>query len=159
MGNRNIIILGGVAFIILLFVFFLFGRAKLTIPVGIISKPQPVARPRLPQGAASEMNVLLAAQNNSGESGVATLEEIGERVVATLYLTGYTPNVSQPAHIHMGACPEVGVIKHPLNSVVNGKSTTVLSVSLAQLKQQMPLAINVHESSTDLSTYTSCGSL
>lgn len=107
----------------------------------------------------SETNVLLSAQNNSNESGIANLKDTSGMVTVTLNLTGYTPNVSQPAHIHTGDCPGVGAVKYPLNSVLNGKSVTVLGVSLAQLKQQLPLAINVHKSATNIATYTSCGAL
>ena len=107
----------------------------------------------------NEMNVLVSAQNNSNESGIANLKDTSGMVTVTLNLTGYTPNVSQPAHIHMGVCPGVGAVKYPLNSVVNGKSVTVLGVSLMQLKQQLPLAINVHKSANNIATYTSCGAL
>lgn len=107
----------------------------------------------------SEMNVLLSAQNNSNESGVANLKDTSGMATVTINLTGYTDNVVQPAHIHMGDCPGVGTVKYPLNSVVNGKSVTVLDVSIMQLKQQLPLAINVHKSATDIATYTSCGSV
>ena len=115
--------------------------------------------PTVNQGAASEMNILLSAQNNSNESGIANLKDTSGMATVTLNLTGYTANVAQPAHIHMGACPGVGAVKYPLNSVVNGKSVTVLDVNLTQLKQQLPLAINVHKSATNIATYTSCGAL
>jgi len=59
----------------------------------------------------------------------------------------------------MGACPGVGAVKYPLTSIVNGASTTVLSVTLDQLKKELPLAINVHKSATEVSTYTACGPL
>ena len=117
------------------------------------------SNPTVNQGGEVEMNILLSAQNNSNESGIANLKDTSGMVTVTLNLTGYMPNVAQPAHIHMGVCPGVGAVKYPLNSVVNGKSVTVLDVSLMQLKQQLPLAINVHKSATDIATYTSCGSL
>lgn len=107
----------------------------------------------------NEMNVLLSAQSGSNESGAANLKDTSGMATVTLNLTGYTPNVVQPAHIHVGVCPGVGAVKYPLNSIVNGKSVTVLDISLAQLKQQLPLAINVHKSAANIATYTSCGSL
>jgi hypothetical protein len=109
--------------------------------------------------AENKMDVMLSAQNGSNQSGVANLVETNGTVTVTLNLTGSTTNVPQPAHIHAGVCPGVGVVKFPLSSVVSGNSVTVLNVSFAQLKQQMPLAINVHKSADDIATYTSCGSL
>lgn len=106
-----------------------------------------------------EMNVLLSAQNGSNVSGVANLKDTSGMVTVTLNLTGSTTSVPQPAHIHMGACPGVGPVKHSLSSVVNGKSVSVLEVSMAQLKQQLPLAINVHKSADEIATYISCGGL
>jgi len=157
-GNKNIIIVGGGAIIILLVVAIL---SMLVLQKSNIPGAQQgsfYSTPAVNQ-AESEMNALLSEQNNSNESGVANLKDTGGMVTVTLNLTGYLVNVPQPAHIHTGVCPGVGAVKYPLNSVVNGKSVTVLGVSLAQLKQQLPLAINVHKSATDIATYTSCGSL
>ena len=158
MGNRNLIILGGSALLILMFVTYMMGvnnRAKL-MPQS--TQSQQKGYQTTPQGA-EQMNVMLSPQGNSSESGIATLKEINGRATVNLFLTGYAPDVSQPAHIHAGTCPGVGAINYPLNSVVNGRSITLLNVSLAQLMQQLPLVINVHKSNTEISTYTSCGSL
>jgi len=146
--------LGGGALIILIFFMFVLGRGDSYKLLQRTIRTQPVANIMV----SDEMNVMLSSQNNSNESGIATLKETNGRVTVTLYLTGYVPNVVQPAHIHAGICPGVGGISYPLNSVVNGKSTTVLGVTLTQLKQQS-LAINVHKSATDIATYTSCGAL
>ena len=156
-SDRNIIIIGGAALFIIIFVIFVLGRPNKAVWQRVRTQP-PVSQ-TIPQGQSNEMNVMLSAQINSSESGIATLEETNGRVTVNLYLTGYTADVAQPAHIHVGTCPGVGAISYPLNSVLNGRSTTVLNTSLAQLKQQLPLAINVHKSNTAISTYTSCGSL
>jgi hypothetical protein len=107
----------------------------------------------------SEMKVALNAENNSGETGTATLKEENGKTTVTLSLIGYVKDVVQPAHIHIGACPGVGAVKYPLANVVNGVSVTVLAVSLADLKQSLPLAINVHKSAAAITNYTSCGEL
>ncbi len=122
-------------------------------------KTQTTVSPSTPQAMAHEMTVNLVTENNSGESGTAVLKEENSKTTVTLNLTGYTKDVAQPAHIHVGVCPGVDAVKYPLTNVVNGKSVTVLSVTLAQLKQSLPLAINVHKSGKDITNYTSCGEL
>jgi len=103
-----------------------------------------------------------SAQNNSGLSGTATLSGGDGKVKVTLKLTSSLLGLlstAQPAHIHLGSCPNVGAVKYPLNSVVNGKSETTLNVSLAQLKTELPLAINVHKSAAEINVYTACTDL
>ena len=101
----------------------------------------------------------LTQLNNSGESGTATLEEKGSYVIVTLSVKGGKSGITQPAHIHLGSCPGLGSIKYPLKNVVNGTSVTTLNLSLTQLKQELPLAINVHESSDNIKNYVSCGEI
>lgn len=108
----------------------------------------------------SKMTVTLMDENNSGESGTATIEEKDGKVEVAVALTGFpTDGVPQPAHIHVGECPGVGEVKYPLTDIVNGKSVTAVPVTLDELKNQLPLAINVHQSKADISTYVSCGEL
>ncbi|OGM24175.1 hypothetical protein A2627_04765 [Candidatus Woesebacteria bacterium RIFCSPHIGHO2_01_FULL_39_28] len=101
----------------------------------------------------------LSAENKSGESGTATLKEVNGKVVVSLSLTGFPKNVAQPTHIHVGSCPGVGAVKYPLTSVTNGVSETTLNVTMAQLTRELPLAVNVHKSSTQSGVYVSCGQL
>ncbi len=106
------------------------------------------------------MNVALAEQSGSTmkQSGTAMIEEKDGSVVVTLSVSP-AGKVSQPAHIHMGACPTPGEVAYPLTDVVDGKSVTTLSVTMAALKEQMPLAINVHKSADEPKVYTACGDL
>ncbi len=112
-----------------------------------------------PEATANEMTVNLAEENKSGESGTATLKEANGKTTVTLNLIGFPKGVSQPAHIHVGVCPGVGAVKYPLTSVLDGKSITVLNVTVDQLRTSLPLAINVHKSALEISNYTSCGGL
>lgn len=100
----------------------------------------------------------LAAQSNSGQTGTMVLEAVDGQVKVTLDLTDLG-KTSQPAHIHVGACPTPGAVKYPLTNVVNGKSTTVLSVSLEDLMAELPLAVNVHKSAAESSVYTACADI
>jgi len=109
--------------------------------------------------ALQQFTVTLSEQNASGESGTATLVEENGKVKVTLQLTGAAQDVTQPAHIHVGSCPDVGEVKYPLTSPVNGMSETMLDVSLDQLRSEQPLGLNVHKSTTEASVYVSCGDL
>lgn len=110
--------------------------------------------------AGNTATVTLAALNNSGVSGTATLREESGNTVVTLSMAGGNPAVPMPAHIHEGSCPGVGTVAHALNSVSNGTSTTTLTgVTIASLKAQMPLAINVHESTENVGNYVACGTV
>lgn len=108
---------------------------------------------------SKEVTVALKPVSDSSEVGTATLSDENGQVKVIINLTGYVKDVTQPAHIHLGECPGVGAVQYPLTSVVNGTSVTVLPVSLDQLKAELPLAINVHKSATEISTYTACGPL
>lgn len=94
------------------------------------------------------------------QTGTATLVEKDGKVVVSVSvnmpdgLTGV-----QPAHIHMGTCPGVGKVVYPLTNVVNGASETTLDTTLADLRAQLPLAINIHESAANTTLYTSCGNV
>lgn len=106
----------------------------------------------------SSMDVPLYAQNDSGETGTATLTESGGQTTVSIQLDN-APDTPQPAHIHTGSCPTPGAVTYPLTNVVSGTSQTVLNVDLATLRSQLPLAVNVHKSAAESTTYVSCGDL
>jgi Cu/Zn superoxide dismutase len=112
-----------------------------------------------PAGAAtSTLKVTMNAQNGSGETGTATLTQVGSDVQVVIALKG-APTTAQPAHIHSGACSDLGGVTHPLTNVVNGSSTsTVKGLTIDQLLKQTS-AINVHESADNLGKYVSCGDI
>ncbi len=109
--------------------------------------------------ALNSKTVDLAEQNDSEESGSVMLTEENGKVIVTINVEGEPNAAIQPAHIHAGSCPTPGAVKYPLMNVVEGKSVTTLNVSLDQLKAQMPLAINLHESNAKISNYVACGDL
>lgn len=113
----------------------------------------------IPSYPSNEKIITLTEQNSSSESGTAILAEENGKVKVTLKLTGAPANVEQPAHIHVGACPEVGAVKYSLTNVVNGMSETVLDVTLEQLRSELPLGLNVHKSAPEVKVYVSCGDL
>ena len=100
--------------------------------------------------------VQLGAQNQSGETGTATITSQGGKTQVVLELKG-APAEAQPAHIHDGSCAALDPKPRvPLSNVVNGKSTTTLDMPMADVVKG---AINVHKSTSDLKTYVACGDL
>lgn len=106
-----------------------------------------------------EVTVSLGAQNASGQQGKATLSETDGKTKVTIAIGSGAAGIVQPAHIHVGSCPAPGAVKYPLTSVVDGRSETILDVSLATLAKELPLAINVHKSKDEASIYVSCGDI
>lgn len=112
-----------------------------------------------PEATSKKVTVVLKSVNDSGEVGTAIFSEENGVTKITVSLTGYAKDIEQPAHMHIGECPGVGTVRYPLTPVINGTSETLLDVTLESLKKELPLAINVHKSSTEASTYTACGPL
>lgn len=153
--SRNLWIVVAVAIVIIIGGFLLLS-ARQAPPITPTPTPiQATATPGIP--AVMEKSILLSEQNNSGVSGSAVLKEENGKVTVTLSLTGGPKTTPQPAHIHIGACPDVGNVKYPLTNVVDGQSQTILNVTLDQLKAGQPLAINVHKSAAQITVYTACG--
>jgi hypothetical protein len=133
--------------------FFVYSKSA---PVAV---PTPIATPVSTMPLKTVSSIILSEQNDSGESGTATLTEIDGKVKVTLEMTGFAEGVTQPAHIHLGACPDVGAVKYPLTSVSDGMSVTTIDMTLEQLKPELPLGINVHKSQAEASVYVSCGDI
>jgi hypothetical protein len=110
---------------------------------------------------ASVKTVTLQAQNNSGQSGTAVLTEMDDSTVKViLNMRGGSFTAPQPAHIHVGVCPNPGAVQYPLTNVVNGSSETTLNVNMDTLMASADqLAINVHKSAAEASVYTACGNV
>ena len=107
-----------------------------------------------------EITVSMDAQNNTKQSGRATLTDMdGKKTKVVIEVGSGSAGVAQPAHIHMGSCPNPGAVLYPLQNVVNGRSETMLEVSLASLKDKLPLAVNVHKSAAEAKLYMSCGNI
>jgi hypothetical protein len=108
---------------------------------------------------AKSVSVKLGAQNKSGESGTAKLTPAGDKTKVEVSLKGAPKGVSQPAHIHEGSCAKLDPKpKYALQNVVDGKSTTEVPVSIADL-QKGNLAINVHKSAEEAKVYVACGDI
>ena len=105
------------------------------------------------------VTVKLEAMNNSGQSGTATLLPDGKKTKVVIELSNVQTGVAQPAHIHMGRCKKLDKApKWPLEPVKNGRSVTVLPVSLDTITKDKT-AINVHKSEIEPQIYVSCGNI
>lgn len=107
--------------------------------------------------AADSATVKLSPQNNSGESGTATLTKQGDKQTkVVLSVTGASG--SQPVHIHKGTCAQLDPKPaFPLSPVTDGKSETVVDASLDDLAKGY--AINGHKSPQEIKTYVFCGDI
>ncbi len=103
------------------------------------------------------IEVPINTQNNSGELGHALITKKDDKIIVHIDVKGEPEGVSQPAHIHLGACPNPGAVKYPLTNVVKGSSDTTVNIAFNDLKKALPLAINVHKSEVDSKTYVACG--
>jgi hypothetical protein len=107
---------------------------------------------------AKTLQIPLEGQNNSGETGTATLMDSEKGLVVQLHVTGGGP--SQPVHIHKGTCANLDPKPaYPLTTLANGTSdTTIPNLTIADLLKS-PYAINAHKSTSDLKTYVACGNI
>ena len=115
----------------------------------------------LPAAAADPTHrvYMVAVQNASGESGTVTLTPMGDKTRVDVALVGGPADTPQPAHIHPGSCAKLDPKpKYPLTTVVDGYSTTIVDVPIAQLTTG-DFAVNVHKSTSEIPKYVACGDL
>lgn len=116
------------------------------------SSPQPTDN----QPAFNLIKLDILAQNNSGESGSATIFDVNGKAKIIITLAGAPAKSVQPAHVHFGSCAQLGGVRYPLTDVGNGVFVTMLPVSLAEFVSQ-PFAINAHKSASEIGVYVACG--
>ncbi|MBV8163263.1 MAG: CHRD domain-containing protein [Candidatus Eremiobacteraeota bacterium] len=107
----------------------------------------------------SSVTVPMHEQNSSGESGAATLTQIGKDVKVVITLKGAPATTPQPAHIHEGTCGSIKGVVYALTNVVNGQSTTTGRNATVDSLLDGTHAINVHESADNLGKYVACGDI
>jgi hypothetical protein len=109
--------------------------------------------------ASKGVTVKLSQQNKSGESGTARLTAAGDKTKVEINIKGAPKGVGQPAHIHDGTCAKLDPKpKYPLTTVMDGKSTSEVPVSLDALMKEK-VAINVHKSADEAKVYVACGNI
>lgn len=150
------ILLGAVVIIVVLSAIFLYisGTKKLQI-----QKPIPTETPSPTQVVVKQKEIVLVEQNKSGQSGTVTLREENGKTTVLINISESQTKTAEPAHIHIGSCDKLGIIKYPLEDIVDGKSETVLEKTIDELLNELPLAVNVHKSAKQAKVYVSCGDL
>ncbi|HEY8478026.1 MAG TPA: hypothetical protein VIN09_14285 [Chloroflexota bacterium] len=108
---------------------------------------------------AFALDVTMNAENNSGQNGTVTLEPMGNQTRVIINVQPGAAGVPQPAHVHEGTCANLNPRPaFPLQPVIDGRSETVIDVSLETL-QATQHAVNVHKSAQEASVYVSCGDI
>jgi hypothetical protein len=105
------------------------------------------------------VTIVLKPIDNSGVSGTAVLTPLaGEHMQVTLQIDNAPPG-ALPAHIHFDTCANPSEIRFGLTNVVNGKSETTVSGSIAYLRRgHGKFSINVHRAEPDL-PIIACGDI
>jgi len=112
------------------------------------------------QAAAPETHrIPLMTLNDSGVTGTVTLTVVDARRTRVEVTVDPAGHPDMPSHVHPGTCTNlVPQPKYPLQNVRDGHSVTVVTASMEDLLAG-GLAVNLHRSNEDLSTYTACAEL
>ncbi len=98
----------------------------------------------------------LETLNDSGVTGTVTLTPLDDERTQVEVEVDPAGHPNMPAHIHPGTCDElVPQPKYPLENVVDGRATTEVPASLAELLADT-VALNLHASNSQMELYTAC---
>ena len=112
----------------------------------------------IPAGQAMTLLIALGEQNDSGQTGWATLTAKGDQTVVVVNLMAGAME-SELIHIHAGSCGTdtlLGVV-YSLTNIAGGVSVTTVDATLASL-QAGDMAINSHQKD-NAGVYTTCGNI
>ena len=100
---------------------------------------------------------LLQPGSSFNAHGSATLSATAEGVWISLAVSD-TPSSggTYPAYIHEGTCAGLGPVLYLLTPISSGESDTLISTSLEELRRQLPIAINVNKSNSELNVSVTC---
>lgn len=101
------------------------------------------------------LELSLAEQNGSGQSGTATLTELDDSRTRIVMELSNPPGQPQPAHVHPGPCDDLGPPVAGLDSVSGGRSETVVRMSFDELRKG-GLVVHAHKSAKEYETSVAC---
>jgi hypothetical protein len=110
-------------------------------------------------GLDDTVTVKLEAQNNSGQTGSATLIPEGNKTRVIIEILNAPSGLAQPAHIHLGTCDKLDKApKWPLEAAKDGRSVSLVAASIDEILKDRT-AINVHKSAAEVQVYVACGNI
>ena len=137
----------------------------LLLPVAALACTKPAAKEaaatsdQMQMAPAASETATLAAKNNSGITGTASLTASGDSTTVTVTLDGGKAGTAYPTHVHMGDCTNPGGVVAPLGSVTvgaDGSGTSTTTVPSAKLEGQAALLVQSHQPD---GTPAACGDL
>jgi hypothetical protein len=109
--------------------------------------------------AGETRSIALDAVKSSGVSGQVKLTDVGDGRTRVEIEVDPAGNLDMPAHIHPGVCGNITPQpRFPLANVANGRASTVVPASLAELMTGN-LAVTLHKSNENLKITSACGTL
>jgi hypothetical protein len=137
----------------------------LVVALGALSLAPALAAPTVVNNvnnamSAHAMTINMTAQNSSKQDGQVFLNDTSGGLKVKIQLKNEAAGASEPAHIHQGTCAKLNPAPwKPLSNVVNNLSvTTIPGLTIAEIKKAK-YAVNVHQSTSNLGHYVSCGDL
>ena len=132
-------------------------RIALLLPIAALVV---AASARTASGAAPATETIVMHElNGSGQDGSATITDLGGKVMVTVSIGGETSSASEPSHVHFGRCPHIKAIPaYNVGPILAGKASSVVELSWAEINSGK-YALNVHQSSSAMGTYVSCGNI
>lgn len=105
------------------------------------------------------LTIELAEENDSGQTGTATLTAVGPNETEVVVDVTNPPAESQPVHIHEGSCDDIDPQPlHGLPNLMDGHTESTVPASLDELTAG-GLALNAHRSDEQIDLYVACGNL
>jgi hypothetical protein len=125
----------------------------LLLPIVAVACAKPAAK-QAASAASGEMQApapetaTMAAKNNSGITGTASLAASGDSTTVTVTLQGGKAGTTYPTHIHAGDCAAPGAVVAPLTSVTvgaDGSGTSTTMVPSAKLEGEAAVLVQSHQ--------------
>lgn len=101
------------------------------------------------------ISLIMYEQNNSGQQGTVTFKDVSGTSTEVFISVPAQGLSNQPAHIHTGTSANPGSIVFTLANLNGGQSTTTVNQNYNSLFGKGYI-VNVHKSTTESGTYTSC---
>ena len=111
--------------------------------------------------AQTPLSLTFGPGRDATQAGTVTITPSGNTTTVTINMSQPSPGgatAMQPAHFHADVCPGVGAVVVPLTTLADGKSTTTVNQSWADIAAKAK-SVNVHKSTTEAGVYTACVNL